>query len=255
MWKSKGTPGFITIVSLITLVGITIGNILPVDYIKAQPIDPTQPNSGNGNAQANNFQNSDFVMQGTMSSYIGTNASDFVVSGNWTLKTEGGNLSDFNAEMIWSPTNVTAPNIRSHGHSFSNFIPDSTNEKIALMGVDNTLGPKQTVSINGVMDVGAGDEKTKWPGVPAKIKLAGNTITISLDDSKTGGHFNNYPVFGEIQNTKPCNGPTKQQFGANMEVMDIPTCTEGGSGNAPTQQDTFADAPTQQDTFADAPTQ
>ena len=132
------------------------------------------------------------------SSFISTPASDFVVSGNWTLRVEGGNLSGFNANMTWFPTNVTAPNIQAHGHSFSNFIADPTNEKIVLLGPDNTLGAKQTYSINGVMDVGANQNQTKWPSVPANIKLGGKTITISLDDSKTDGHFNNYPVFGQI---------------------------------------------------------
>ena len=121
-----------------------------------------------------------------------------MVSGNWTLRVEGGNLSGFNANMTWFPTNVTAPNIQAHGHSFSNFIADPTNEKIVLLGPDNTLGAKQTYSINGVMDVGANQNQTKWPSVPANIKLGGKTITISLDDSKTDGHFNNYPVFGQI---------------------------------------------------------
>jgi len=263
MWKSKSTPGFIIMVSLITLVGITIGSIFPVGPIQAQPTpifpqgndvqsqptdtsdfqsQPTgtsdfqsQPTgtsdfqsqpTGTSDIASQNIDPEDlyFNMNGDMSSFITTPTSEFVVRGNWTLKAEGGNLSDFNADMIWSPTNVTAPNLRSHAHSFSNFIPDPTNEKIALMDPDNTLGKNQTVSINGVMDVGAGTEKTKWPGVPAIIRLAGNTITISLDDTKTGGHFNGYPVFGEIEQTEPCNGPIVQQFGANMEVIDIPTC-------------------------------
>ena len=166
--------------------------------IHAQINNTSQTNSNSGNVQANNSQNSYFTMGGSMSSFIRTPASDFVVSGNWTLRVEGGNLSGFNANMTWFPTNVTAPNIQAHGHSFSNFIADPTNEKIVLLGPDNTLGAKQTYSINGVMDVGANQNQTKWPSVPANIKLGGKTITISLDDSKTDGHFNNYPVFGQI---------------------------------------------------------
>ena len=154
-----------------------------------------------------------------MSSFISTPASDFVVSGNWTLRVEGGNLSGFNANMTWFPTNVTAPNIQAHGHSFSNFIADPTNEKIVLLGPDNTFSPTQISTINGVMDVGANQNQTKWPSVPANIKLGGKTITISLDDSKTDGHFNNYPVFGQIYNTVPCSGPSVERFGPNMEIF------------------------------------
>ncbi|MGN6347575.1 MAG: hypothetical protein ACTHME_07730, partial [Candidatus Nitrosocosmicus sp.] len=67
----------------------------------------------------------------------------------------------------------------------------------------------------GIMDIGA-NNKIEWTDVPAEIKTAGNTITVSiLDDAKTGNHFNNYPVFGKISSIEKCSD--NGGFGANME--------------------------------------
>ena len=55
------------------------------------------------------------------------------------------------------------------------------------------------------MDIGA-NNKIEWVNVPAEIKTAGNTITVSiLDDSKTGNHFNNYPILGKIAKVSQIN--------------------------------------------------
>ena len=65
------------------------------------------------------------------------------------------------------------------------------------------------------MDIGA-NNKIEWINVPTEIKTAGNTITVSiLDDSKTGNHFNNYPIFGKIAHIEKCSD--NGAFGANMD--------------------------------------
>src|SRR3982751_2814325 len=81
MWKIKSTPGFIIMVSLITLVGITGGSIFPVGPIQAQqtPIFPqgndvpSQP-TGTGDIASQNIDPEDlyFNMDGKMSSFITT---------------------------------------------------------------------------------------------------------------------------------------------------------------------------------------
>ena len=95
--------------------------------------------------------------------------------------------------------------------SFVNFRvdPSSQNNNNIL------LGANRVIDIKGMMDIGA-NNKIEWTNVPAEIKTTGNTITVLiLDDSKTGYHFNNYPVFGKIANAEKCtdNGG----FGANMD--------------------------------------
>ena len=107
--------------------------------------------------------------------------------------------------MQWDPTNITK---LSHTHSFVNFRADPNTPTISL-------GPERIIDVKGIMDIGA-NNKIEWTNVPAEIKIVGNTITISiLDDSKTGNHFNNYPVFGKISNIEKCSD--NGGFGANME--------------------------------------
>ena len=137
-------------------------------------------------------------MSGPVSSFIDTPASTWVVGGNWTMKVENGVMSSLESNMTWYPTNVSAPKALSHKHTFSNFVANP-NQIVSLEGGE-TLGPKQTIDVNGTMDIGLFDNKSQWPSVPALIKLAGQTITIQVNDSKTGDHFNDYPVYGTITN-------------------------------------------------------
>ena len=155
-----------------------------------------------------------FVMSGPLSSFIRTSISDWVVNGNWSLKVQNGKLISFDGQMRWDPTNLTKTTTISHGHTFSNFRAQPTNTSIAL-------GPKNMMDIKGIMDVGAGAKKDNWKDVPSEIKTAGQTITITLDDLKTGHHFNQYPIFGKIDNINRCSD---NPFGADMEILDLPNC-------------------------------
>lgn len=180
----------------ITIIGYLYENpcqfkIYAQNIISSTSHQQPQNNTSVQSSSTTNPINSSFQMSGPMSSFISTPLSNWVVDGNWTLKVENGNLSDFSSNMTWYPTNVTSPNIKQHTHSFSNFKVEPNNQNISL-GANNVL------QIKGVMDIGAGLDRSYWKSVPAEIKTAGNTITITLDDSKTGHHFNNYSVFGRI---------------------------------------------------------
>lgn len=177
-----------------------------------------QQQSGNNNEENNNINNNpstqsnipttignNFIISGPLSSFISTPSGNWVVNGSWALKVQNGNLSFFRGFMQWDPTNITK---LSHTHSFVNFRADPNTPTISL-------GPERIIDVKGIMDIGA-NNKIEWTNVPAEIKTSGNTITISiLDDSKTGNHFNNYPVFGKISNIEKCSD--NGGFGANME--------------------------------------
>lgn len=193
----------------------------------SQPIPLQVPPKKNNtiNTQSNNTDietnsgNSSFQMGGPLSSFVSTPSSNWVVGGNWSLTVENGNLSDFSTNMTWYPTIIHSPNIKQHTHSFSNFKTDINTSNIKL-GANNAL------KISGVMDIGAGQDKTYWKNVPAEIKTAGNTITIILDDSRTGHHFDNYPVFGIINTPiKFCSNKPIEQFSADMQISDLPSCS------------------------------
>jgi plastocyanin len=163
-------------------------------------------NNNNPTAQSNSPIGNNFIISGPLSSFLSTPSGNWVVNGSWALKVQNGNLSFFRGFMQWDPTNITK---LPHTHSFVNFraYPNSQSRI--------SLGPDRVVDIKGIMDIGA-NNKIEWIDVPAEIKTAGNTITVSiLDDAKTGNHFNNYPVFGKISGIEKCSD--NGGFGANME--------------------------------------
>ena len=162
-------------------------------------------NNNNPATQSNIPIGNNFIISGPLSSFLSTPSGNWVVNGSWALKVQNGNLSFFRGFMQWDPTNITK---LSHTHSFVNFRADPNTPTISL-------GPERIIDVKGIMDIGA-NNKIEWTNVPAEIKTSGNTITISiLDDSKTGNHFNNYPVFGKISNIEKCSD--NGGFGANME--------------------------------------
>ena len=218
----KSTYHLFIIAFSITMVGlfIEIGNTIPMHLIQAQiSANPEQQNPQDNNVGQQNQQNvapeqqnpqdNSFIVSGPLNSFIRTPVSDWVVNGNWSLKVQNGKLISFDGQMRWDPTNLTKNTTISHTHSFSNFIEQPTNPPISL-------NPLHIMDIKGTMDVGANLKKDNWKDVPAEIKTAGQTITITLDDLKTGHHFNNYPIFGKINtiskiNTiKNINNATKQ---------------------------------------------
>jgi hypothetical protein len=206
----KNTYHLFIIAFSITMVGlfIEIGNTIPMHLIQAQI------GNGSRNTQISSPENNNFSMSGPLNSFIRTPISDWVVNGNWSLKVQNGKLISFDAQMRWDPTNLTKNTTISHTHSFSNFIEQPTNPPISL-------NPLHIMDIKGTMDVGANLKKDNWKDVPAEIKTAGQTITITLDDSKTGHHFNNYPIFGKISGIFRCSD---NPFGPNMEISTLPQC-------------------------------
>jgi hypothetical protein len=207
--NSKNIHYFIIFISLLTFAGYVVEKTASLQIIQAQSSN-TQIQSNN-NINTNTQQgsvpvgNNNFILSGPLSSFLSTPSGNWVVNGTWSLKVQNGNLTDFKADMQWDPTNITK---LTHFHNFANFRADPNTQSISLK-------PDRTIDIKGIMDIGA-NNKIEWVNVPAEIKTAGNTITVSiLDDSKTGNHFNNYPIFGKIAHIEKCSD--NGGFGANMD--------------------------------------
>jgi plastocyanin len=166
----------------------------------------TQQSNSNPNTQQGSIPiGNNFILSGPLSSFLSTPSGNWVVNGTWILKVQNGALSFFTGNMQWDPTNLTKV---PHSHNFANFRADPNTQSISL-------GSDRITDIKGIMDIGA-NNKIEWINVPAEIKTAGNTITVSiLDDSKTGNHFNNYPIFGKIAHIEKCSD--NGGFGANMD--------------------------------------
>src|SRR5690242_1369012 len=98
---------FIIFVSVLSCVGIIYENSFQIQISKAQSTNNAQIQNGNVNPQASASTDNNFIISGPLSSFLSTPSGNWVVSGNWTLQVQNGNLSDFNANMQWDPTNLT----------------------------------------------------------------------------------------------------------------------------------------------------
>ena len=103
---------------------------------------------------------------------MGSHSADlFVLGGNWSLAVEGGNLSDFNGDIVMTKFDGT----QRHPHVFENIrnttgnISPVNSENIALVGNNFT-------AFTGVVDIG------DWMDVPISGNLNnGNLLIINVD--------------------------------------------------------------------------
>jgi hypothetical protein len=101
------------------------------------------------------------------------------------MDVDNGNLTEFFTNMSWFDEKGTA----THTHEFQNLRP---NPEFAAI----RLGPNNTVSLQGLMDVGT-NKKVVWKDVPATLFLkGGKTISILVDDAATNKHFAAQPILG-----------------------------------------------------------
>jgi hypothetical protein len=120
---------------------------------------------------------------------MGSHSADlFVLGGNWSLGVEGGNLSDFNADIVMTKFDGT----QRHPHVFENIrnttgnISPVNSENIALVG-NNFTG------FTGVVDIG------DWKDVSISGNLNnGNLLIINVDPVKTEHHFKGLPIYGTV---------------------------------------------------------
>jgi hypothetical protein len=221
---------FIIFVSVLSFVGIVYESS-SIQISEAQSTNNAQIQNGNVNPQSSPSADNNFIISGPLSSFLSTPSGNWVVSGNWTLGVQNGNISDFNANMQWDPTNLTK---LTHSHNFANFRADPNTQTISI-------GPERIIDVKGIMDIGA-NNKIEWTNVPAEIKTTGNTITISiLDDAKTGNHFNSYPIFGKIGkvsqiNTNAATNPTANNIQSSQQQQQQPIQTQSNQAIQSSQQ-------------------
>ncbi|HET7147169.1 MAG TPA: hypothetical protein VFI73_01605 [Candidatus Nitrosopolaris sp.] len=132
------------------------------------------------------------MSKGTINSVIKTPTAEWIASGNWTLKQNDGNTTDFKTDMTWFNNNGKT----SHTHQFQNFRSTATNTTGG--NVTAIVQPGSNVILNGLMDVGT-NQHIVWKNVPTTISIhGGKTITISVADNATNRHFAGQPIFGLV---------------------------------------------------------
>jgi hypothetical protein len=116
-----------------------------------------------------------------------TTVPKFILSGDWTMNVNQGNLTDFSASFYTGPVNGA----ENHTHQVSNF---RVNENTPIQ-----LSPDKSVSLSGIVDVGTNGNKA-WDNVNATVDISkGRSITISLADADTERHFMGQQIYGIVQ--------------------------------------------------------
>jgi hypothetical protein len=154
--------------------------------------------SKNALAQTSGSEANIFEMDGQISSLVlgmppntktvdMTTVPKFILSGDWDMNVENGNLTDFRANFYTGPVNGA----ENHTHQLSNF---TVNESTPIQ-----LSPDKSISLSGILDVGTNDNKA-WNNVNATVDVSkGRSITISLADEDTERHFMGQQIYGIVK--------------------------------------------------------
>jgi len=114
----------------------------------------------------------------------------FILSGDWNMTVDKGNLTSFAANFYTGPVNGGTTN---HTHQLSNFRVNNSNNIPIL------LTPDKSVSISGISDVGTNGKKA-WNDVHTTVVISnGRTIAISLADKDTQRHFMGQQIYGIVK--------------------------------------------------------
>ena len=175
----------------ITLVAITLTTILRCFIGLAFAQTPT----------ATTKPTNTFSMNGAISSLVlgmppNTKTVDmstvqkFILSGDWNMSVNKGNLTGFEANYYTGPVNGGTTN---HTHQLSNFRVNNSNN------FPLQLSPNKTVLISGILDVGTNGKKA-WNNVHTTVLISnGRTIAISLADKDTQSHFMGQQIYGIVK--------------------------------------------------------
>jgi hypothetical protein len=119
-----------------------------------------------------------------------TNVQKFILSGDWNMSVNKGNLTSFAANFYTGPVNGGLTN---HTHQLSNFRVNNSNS------IPIQLSRDKSVSLSGILDVGINGKKG-WNNVHATVLISnGRTISISLADKDDQRHFMGQQIYGIVK--------------------------------------------------------
>jgi hypothetical protein len=179
----------------VTLSALTF--LFTIYALLTQPISVSAQNAtGSGNQTVIDTFNSHGTISGIAAdTLIGSNetmgshsADLFVLGGNWSLGVEGGNLSDFNADIVMTKFDGT----QRHPHIFENI--RNTTGNISPVNSENiVLVSNNFTAFAGVVDIG------DWKDVSITGNLNnGNLLILNVDPVKTEHHFKGLPIYGTV---------------------------------------------------------
>jgi hypothetical protein len=116
-----------------------------------------------------------------------TTVPKFILSGDWSMNVEQGNLTNFNASFYTGPVNGAD----NHTHQLGNFRVDNSSPI--------QLSSNKSVSLSGILDLGT-NGKEAWNDVNATVDISkGRSISIELADEDTERHFMGQQIYGIVE--------------------------------------------------------
>jgi hypothetical protein len=118
-----------------------------------------------------------------------TNIFKVILTGEWTLSVNKGNVTNFSTNFLASPMDGS----KSHIHQITNFKLENDSRKAIVQ-----LTPDNSLSVNGTADIKINGQ-TIWKSAGISISISkGSTIAIDLDDEDTSNHFGEQQVYGIV---------------------------------------------------------
>jgi hypothetical protein len=116
-----------------------------------------------------------------------TTVPKFILSGDWNMNVEQGNLTNFSASFYTGPVNGAD----NHTHQLGNFRVDDSSPI--------QLSSDKSVSVSGILDLGT-NGKEAWNEVNATVDISkGRSISIELADEDTERHFMGQQIYGIVE--------------------------------------------------------
>jgi hypothetical protein len=118
-----------------------------------------------------------------------TNVFKVILTGEWTLSVNKGNVTSFSTNFLASPMDGS----KSHIHQITNFKLENGSQKTIVQ-----LTPNNSLSVNGTADIKINGQ-TIWNNADISISISkGSTIAIDPDDEDTNNHFGEQQVYGIV---------------------------------------------------------
>jgi hypothetical protein len=140
--------------------------------------------AGGGNQTAGGGNQTAGGAGGTTGGGGGGQESPYILGGNWNLNVQGGNVTDFTANIMMVHTDGSG----YHTHNITNFNVGNATVQL-VQGQETSISGSADIYTNGTI---------KWPGVDTTLTLTpnGTVMTIMPPAEDTDNHFQGQPIYG-----------------------------------------------------------
>jgi hypothetical protein len=170
-----------------------------------------------GTASTDNATSTDTMNDTTTTTTTASDGTDipYVLSGDWSIDVQDGNVSSFEASFDMVHTDGTM----RHMHELTNF--QASNFTSIELSDDGSA------FIFGTVDVMTNGEEA-WTGASVLVMIENyNVVTIALDSETTEGHFHGQPIYGITDSFTDENGQEQIQ----TQTSSAGSTTNETSGN------------------------